>query len=96
MQTVLHTRFLKRAVAEIRKKELACWPRDRKGHDDARRYIDAVVEARNRIQERFRARANRADRRQKMLIEFILSDTASLVAISEPELEEADGGTLLP
>ena len=91
MQTVLHTRFLKRVVAEIRKKELASWPRDREGHDDALRYIDAVLESRNRIQERFPGRANRADRRQKMLIEFILSGNASLVAISEPELEEANG-----
>lgn len=91
MQTVLYTKFLKRVVEEIRKKELASWPRDRDGHDDARRYIDAVLEARNRIQEHFQGRRNRGDRRQKMLIEFVLSDKASVVAISEPDLEEENG-----
>lgn len=91
MQTVLYSRYLKRVVAEIRRKELASWPPSREGHEDARRYIQAVLEARERIQRRFRERADRGDRRQKMLIEFILSGTASLVTISEPELEEVNG-----
>ncbi len=91
MQTVLYTGYLKRVVAEIRKKELASWPPEREGHEDARKYIAAVLEARDRIQERFAARANRGDRRQKMLIEFIFSGKESLVTISEPELEEVNG-----
>ena len=91
MQTVLHTALLKRVVAEIRKKELASWPPDRKGHDDAREYIDAITTAQQRIQERHRRREDRGDRRQKMLIEFILSGRASIVAISEPELGEKIG-----
>jgi hypothetical protein len=91
MQTVLHTKFLKRVVAEIRKKETAAWPRDRQGHDDAMKYVDAVLAAQAGIQERFRRREDRGDRRQKMLIEFILSDRASIVAIAEPELKEEGG-----
>lgn len=91
MQTVLYSRFLKRVVAEIRKKELASWPPDRGGHEDALRYIGAVLEAQGRIQERYRERGNRGDRTRKMLIEFILSDTASIVVLSEPELEEENG-----
>jgi hypothetical protein len=91
MQTVLHTALLKRVVAEIRKKELASWPPDRKGHDDAQEYIDAITTAQQRIQERHRRREGRGDRRQKMLIEFILSGRASIVAISEPELGEKSG-----
>ena len=91
MQTVLHTALLKRVVAEIRKKELASWPPDRKGHDDAQEYIDAITTAQQRIQERDRQREGRGDRRQKMLIEFILSGRASIVAISEPELGEKSG-----
>jgi len=93
MQTLLSTVFLKRVVAEIRKKELAAWPPGRKGHDDALKYIDAIQAAQQRIQERFGQREDRGDRRQKMLIEFILSDKASIVAISEPELKE-DGSRL--
>ncbi len=73
MQTVLHTALLKRVVAEIRKKELASWPPERKGHGDAQEYIDAITTAQQRIQERYRQREDRGDRRQKMLIEFILS-----------------------
>ncbi len=91
MQTVLYSRYLKRVVAEIRKKEVANWPPARAGHEDSRRYIDAILEARDRIQRRFKERADRGDRRQKMLIEFILSGTASLVTISEPELDEVNG-----
>ena len=51
----------------------------------------AFLEARKRIQENFAKRPNRADRRQTMLIEFIVSDDASLVTIAEPGLEEANG-----
>jgi hypothetical protein len=91
MQTVLHTRFLNRAVAEIRNKELASWPKDRAGHEDALRYIDAVLEARNRIQERAGRRGRGGDRRQAMLIEFVLSGSASTVEISEPEVERVNG-----
>ena len=91
MQTVLHTRFLERVVAEIRNKELASWPRDRAGHEDALRYIDAVLEARDRIRERAGKRGNGGDRRQAMLIEFVLSGNASIVELSEPEVERVDG-----
>jgi len=53
--------------------------------------IDAITTAQQRIQERYRQREDRGDRRQKMLIEFILSGKASIVAISEPELDEKSG-----
>jgi hypothetical protein len=91
MQTVLYTSFLKRVVAEIRKKDVADWPARRHGHDDAMKYIEAIQSAQAGIQERYRRRENRGDRRQKMLIEFILSRNASIVAIAEPALSEADG-----
>jgi len=96
MQTVLHTALLKRVVAEIRKKELASWPPERKGHGDAQEYIDAITTAQQRIQERYRQREDRGDRRQKMLIEFILSGRASIVAISEPELDRGVDRTRQP
>ncbi len=91
MQTVLDTTILKRVVAEIRKKELASWPPGRAGHDDALRYIAALGEARDRIQERAARQGRRAGRRRTMLIEFILSPDASLVAFAEPQVEVADG-----
>ena len=91
MQTVLYTKFLKRVVAEIRKKEMAAWPRDRQGHAESVKYADAVRAAQGGIEERFRRREDRGDRRQKMLIEFILSDRDSIVAIAEPVLAEEGG-----
>ena len=91
MQTVLYTKFLKRVVAEIRRKELAAWPRDRRGHDDSMRYVDAVAAAQAGIQERFRRREDRGDRRQRMLIEFILAGDVSVVALAEPTLAGTGG-----
>ncbi len=91
MQTVLYTKFLKRVVAEIRKKDAGDWPASRRGHDDAMKYVAAIRSAQAGIQERFRRRERRNDRRQRMLIEFILSRSASIVAIAEPSLAEAGG-----
>jgi len=91
VQTVLYTKFLKRVVAEIRKKEMTAWPPDRPGHDDAMKYVDALQSAQAGIQERFRSRGDRGDRSQRMLIEFILSGDASIVAIAEPTLVEKGG-----
>jgi hypothetical protein len=91
MQTVLHTKFLKRVVAEIRKKEMAAWPRDRRGRGDAVKYVDALLSAQAGIQERFKLREDRGDRRQAMLIEFILAGDASIVAIAEPTLADEAG-----
>ncbi|MGE5189230.1 MAG: hypothetical protein ACM3NF_04150 [Gemmatimonadota bacterium] len=91
MQTVLRTRYLGRAVGKIRDKELAAWPPGRAGHDDALRYIAAVLDARDRIREHAARHASGGDRPQAMLIEFILSDAASIVAVLEPEVEDANG-----
>lgn len=91
MQTVLYTRFLKHVVAEIQKKEMANWPPDRHGHEDAIKYIEAIQSAQAGIQERLRRSKDRGDRRQRLLIEFILSDNVSIVAIAEPELKEEAG-----
>jgi hypothetical protein len=91
MQTVLFSKFLKLVVAEIRRKELAAWPRKSEGYADSHRYIDALSEANGRIQRQFRERVTRSDRRQTLLIEFILSGNAALVALYEPQIEEEEG-----
>jgi hypothetical protein len=95
MQTVLSSRHLKRVVDEIRKKEAASWPAGRRGREDSLRYVDALARAEASVQERSRRQGNRQDRRQGLLIEFILSDRESLVAISEPEVEEDGNGHFL-
>jgi hypothetical protein len=92
LQTVLSTRYLKRVIAEIRRKEAASWPEGRNGQTDSLRYVDALTRAQAGIQERYRGRGGR---RQRLLIEFILSDGDSLVALSEPEIEEDGDGHFL-
>lgn len=91
MQTVLNSRYLKRVVSEIRTKESASWPADREGHADSLRYVAALTEGYDRIQRESRQRKNRAERRQKLLIEFILSGKTALVAVCEPELAQKEG-----
>jgi hypothetical protein len=88
MQTALSSRYLKRVVAGIRGKEAASWPEGRKGREDSLRYVDALTRAQAAVRERSRQRGDRQDRRRKLLIEFILSERDSLVALSEPELGE--------
>lgn len=90
MQTVLFSRYLDRVVAEIRRKEQAHWPPGRQGHADSERYLDALASARDGI--RRDAGQDRPGRqRQKLLIEFILSRRAALLALFEPDIEEKDG-----
>jgi hypothetical protein len=91
MQTVLNSRYMKRVVTEIRNKESASWPVQREGHADSLRYVAALTEGHDRIQRKSRQRKNRAGRRQKLLIEFILSGKGALVAVYEPELAEEEG-----
>lgn len=91
MQTVLYSSFMERVVGEIGKKESSLWPPGRDGHEDSAKYIDAVRNARNLIEDRSRKRAGNRDRRRKMLIEFILTDKESIVAICEPDLVEKKG-----
>ncbi len=91
VQTLLYTPVLKRVVGEIRSKEERNWPVGVAGHDDAMRYLEALVRAQERIWDEFPKFNRQADRRQKLLIEFVLTDTVSLVAVGTYELQEADG-----
>lgn len=83
VQTALHSRVLKRIVAVIHRKETDAWVEGREGWQDSRRYIDALEEARARVSRAYAARKDRGDRRQSLLIEFILSPSVSLVTLTE-------------
>jgi hypothetical protein len=91
MQTVLYSKFMKRVVAEIRNKERPLWPATRKGHADSLRYLDALMKADARIRQRPRRGETGGERRRKLLIEFILSEKAALVAFFEPEIKVEEG-----
>jgi hypothetical protein len=92
MQTVIVSRLLKRVVGQIRKKETSFWPPERKGHEDAARYVDAMERSYRTVEGRFRKKGIRGDRRRKMLIEFILSWETAIVAFLDPDIEGDFGG----
>ncbi len=85
-QTVIVSSLLKRVVAEIRGKESSVWTPGRAGHEDSDRYIGALDRAYREAEKRFRERNAGDDRRRSLLIEFILSEKHSLVAILDPEV----------
>lgn len=91
VQTVLYSRYLKRVVADIRGKERAIWTPEREGHADSVRYVEALLAAADGVERRAREGNPRGDRRRKLLIEFILSGKAALMALFEPEIEEREG-----
>jgi hypothetical protein len=91
VQTLLYTKVLSRVVGEIRKKELANWPPERTGHADAVRYVAALVDVQKRIWERMPTDKQIEDRRQRMLIEFVLSPRAAVVMVGAFEMTEAGG-----
>ena len=92
MQTVIVSRWFKRVVGAIRRKESSAWTPGRAEHGDSERYVDALERAYRTVEGRFRKQETRDDRRRKMLIEFILSGEAAIVAFLEPDIEGDFGG----
>jgi hypothetical protein len=84
MQTILNSKVLKHVIAAIRKKELRAWPEDREGWIDSRRYTDELFRAYETIQARAKNRKNSEDRHLKLLIEFVLEERHSYVALYAP------------
>lgn len=85
VQTLLATRVLRRAVAEIRKKEERNWPLGAAGHDDMARYVGAVAAVADELE------AARPDERQRLLIELVATADGGGIVIGEFEGGEADG-----
>jgi hypothetical protein len=90
VQTLLYSKVLSRVVAEIRAKEAANWPPGREGHDDMKAYVEALDRVRKRIWDEQPKDERRADRRQRMLIEFVLGERDALVAVGSFEMEETE------
>lgn len=91
VQTLLYTKVLGRVVGEIRNKELASWPADQPGHADALRYIEAITAVQKQIWDRMPRTESTRDRRQKMVIEFVLSGSSALIAVGSFEMDETGG-----
>jgi hypothetical protein len=91
VETLLYSKVLSRVVAEIRKKELANWPPDQPGRDDALRYVAALESVQKQIWERLPRSEVVRDRRQKLFIDFVLTKTSAVVAIGAFEMDETNG-----
>lgn len=95
VQTLLYTTILRRVVGEIRKKEIAGWAPDSAGYDDSQRYVEALTRAQQEIWKRFRELERGADRRQKLLIEFILSRDTAAVLLAEYDMKDGEDGVVV-
>ncbi|HYD47116.1 MAG TPA: hypothetical protein VEB21_02145 [Terriglobales bacterium] len=92
VQTMLYTEVLRRVVGEISKKENNNWPQDHPQRGDAARFLDALTEAQQIMWSKVPKHERGADRRQNLLIEFVLSPEASVVLFSEYELRDGPDG----
>jgi hypothetical protein len=93
VQTLLATKVLSRVVAEIRRKEERNWPADAAGYRDMRRYLDALEAAAADLRTRRDGAGTdaRGDRRLRLMIEFVASETASGVLFAAFDATEVDG-----
>jgi hypothetical protein len=90
VQTVLATRVITRAVAEIRQKEERNWPPDRDGHADMERYVAALEQAATKLRQEFPPADARsiddAERRSRLLIELRADSSSAEIVIAEFEV----------
>lgn len=70
VQTLLSTKLLSRVTGEIRKKEEANWPAAAAGREDAVAYLEALEAVRVAVERRSPG-VDWADRRRRLLIEFV-------------------------
>lgn len=94
VQTLLSTKLLSRAVAEIRVKEEKNWPDAEPGADGRRAYVDALAAAREALDRRSPG-PEWTDRRQRLLIEFCAGADGSAVIVGTFGEMPASGETVL-
>lgn len=92
VQTLLYSPALARGLRAIRGKEFGSWPEGSPGHADSTNYIALLRETETAVREAFEKRVDRADLRQKMLIEFLCSASGAWVSIYSVDLVEQEGG----
>lgn len=93
LQTLLYSRVLKRVLGAIAKKEERFW-REKPEAADSQLYIAALGRSFEQVWQEFKARENKSERRQGLMIEFRLGEKGSgLLQIARPELS-GEPGTL--
>jgi len=84
VQTLIHSRSVRRVAGAIAEKELANWPEGREGAADAARYVDALADVAAQVRK---AGPAGEDRRRSLCIEF---PPGGPVTISGAIVEPAD------
>jgi hypothetical protein len=84
VQTLLNSKVMDRVAGAIQKKELQDWPEDREGSIDSRRYVKELVQALKVV----RGRAEEGQRYLQLMIEFVLDEQQSYVALYAPTLTQ--------
>ena len=96
VQTVLHSKLLRRVVFEIAERERTGWPEWAEGAEASRRYVAALARSEQAVPgPPPNVRLATADRRRALLIEFVLSRDAQLVAFFEPSLVDGPEGVAI-
>jgi hypothetical protein len=90
VQTLLATKALTRVVSEIRKKEEGNWPPGDAERDSMERYLSALFRAADALVAR-RDAGDDAERRLRLVIEFVAASGATGVLVGEFAGEEVDG-----
>ena len=91
VRTLLYSPILKRVVAVIDDKERKRWSEESDGFVESQRYRDALFAATSEVWQRFRERSDRAEKRQALSIDFILTRTKGEVVLQQPTLTGAFG-----
>jgi len=86
VQTLLASPVLKRVVAAIDTKEQRKWPEANKGIIDSSRYREELFRVTQEIWKKFRQRSDKNEKRQYMVIEFILGFDRGTIALSVPQV----------
>jgi len=92
VQTLLYSRILRRGIAGIEKKEREAWPSDHEGFDDSSEYLTSLESASKEILDRWETNHDPSDAKQKMAIEFVMSDTKAFYAIYDVKLTDSSDG----
>jgi len=90
VQTLLSTKVLARVVGEIRKKEDSAWPQGSSGRADSERYVSAL-EALGKNLEFRQVTVAWAERRLRLLIEFVADGDNAGVVLGSWDGNEVDG-----
>lgn len=94
LQTLIHSKILKRVLSRIIRKEKYFW-QGKAEQNDSQRYIAALKKSYSAVWTHFKARQDRDERYQELLIEFGLSQQKSWLQMSRPRLKGQPGEFIL-